>query len=48
MSKFLLEGAILEARFEPRLIKNSLNLSVITFLTVIDVLFILKVLEKFS
>ena len=47
-SKFLLEGGILEARFEPTLIKNSLNLSVITFLSVIYSLFILKVLEKFS
>ena len=44
----MLEGGILEAGFEPTLIKNSLNLSVITILSVIDVLFILKVLETFS
>ena len=44
----MLEGGILEARFEPTLIKDSLDLSVITILSVLDVLFILKVLEKFS
>ena len=40
-------GGLLEARFELTLTKNSINLSAITFLLVIDVLFVLKDLGKF-
>ena len=38
-SKFILEGGVLAAKFGPMLIKNSLNLSAIIFLSVIDFLF---------
>ena len=46
-SKFILEGGILAAKFDPMLIKNSLHFSAIIFLSVTDVLFILKLLGKF-
>ena len=46
-SKFILEDGILVAKFDPVLIKNSLHFSAIILLSVIDVLFILKLLGKF-